>query len=103
MLCSITGSRLVWPAPGAPLAAVAPMRLRKKPGQMVIRTFMAAGDSSSPERPTSWLGTPAPAAAHRETPLLQLAGAKSRNYAPDGTCTRLSVLRIAGYGTAVLP
>ena len=35
--------------------------------------------------------------------MLQLAGAKSRTYAPDGTCTRLSVLRIAGYGTAVLP
>jgi len=35
--------------------------------------------------------------------LLQLAGAKSRTYAPDGTCTRLSVLRIVGYGTAVLP
>jgi len=35
--------------------------------------------------------------------LLQLAGAKSRTYAPDGTCTRLSVLRIASYGTAVLP
>ena len=35
--------------------------------------------------------------------LLQLAGAKSSTYAPDGTCTRLSVLRIAGYGTAVLP
>ena len=35
--------------------------------------------------------------------VLQLAGAKSRTYAPDGTCTRLSVLRIAGYGTAVLP
>jgi len=35
--------------------------------------------------------------------LLQLAGAKSRPYAPDGTCTRLSVLRIASYGTAVLP
>jgi len=93
MLCSITGRRLVWPAPGAPLAAVAPMRLRKKPGQMVIKTFMAAGDSSSPGRPTSWLGTP----------VLQLAGAKSRTYAPDGTCTPLSVLRIASYGTAVLP
>jgi len=35
--------------------------------------------------------------------LLQLAGAKSSTYAPDGTCTRLSALRIAGYGTAVLP
>jgi len=35
--------------------------------------------------------------------LLQLAGAKSRTDAPDGTCTRLSVLRIASYGTAVLP
>ena len=34
--------------------------------------------------------------------LLQLAGAKSSAYAPDGTCTGLSVLRIAGYGTAVL-
>ena len=35
--------------------------------------------------------------------LLQLAGTMSSTYAPDGTCTRLSVLRIAGYGTAVLP
>jgi len=35
--------------------------------------------------------------------LLQLAGAKSSTYAPDGTCTRLSVLRIVGYGAAVLP
>ena len=41
--------------------------------------------------------------AHGPPPLLQLAGAKSRTYAPDGTCTRRSVLRIAGYGTAVLP
>jgi len=41
--------------------------------------------------------------ATRKTPVLQLAGAKSRTYAPDGTCTRLSVLRIAGYGTVVLP
>jgi len=35
--------------------------------------------------------------------LLQLAGAKSSTYAPAGTSTRLSVLRIAGYGTAVPP
>jgi len=35
--------------------------------------------------------------------VLQLVGAKSSTYAPDGTCARLSVLRIAGYGTAVLP
>ena len=39
----------------------------------------------------------------RRPSVFQLAGAKSRTYAPDGTCTRLSVLRIAGYGTAVLP
>ena len=44
-----------------------------------------------------------PTSLRRSTWLLQLAGAKSRTYAPDGTCTRLSVLRIAGYGTAVLP
>ena len=35
--------------------------------------------------------------------LLQLVGAKSSTYAPDGTCTRLSVLQIAGFGTASLP
>jgi len=39
----------------------------------------------------------------RPISLWILAGAKSTTYAPDRTCTRRSVLRIAGYGTAVLP
>jgi len=36
-------------------------------GQMVIKSFLAVGDFSSTGRPTSCPGTPAPAAAHRET------------------------------------
>ena len=52
-----------------------------------------------------YANTAAPGSMHDSAAwcqLLQLAGAKSSNYVPDGTCTRLSVLRIAGYGTAVL-
>jgi len=45
----------------------------------------------------------APRAAAPAPRLLQVAGAKSSSYDPDGTCTRLSVLRIAGYRTPVLP
>jgi len=74
------GHREAAASPAGPAAAVA--------GAVLRRPCVASAAAR-----TAW----------RECRVLQLAGAKSRTYAPDGTCTRLSVFRIAGYGTAVLP
>jgi len=52
-----------------------------KPEQMVIKSFsvMAAGASSSPGRPTSCPGTPAPAVAHRATSSFRRRVARRRH------------------------
>jgi len=55
--------------PAAPPPAVPPISPRTKPEQMVIKSIsvVAAGASSSPGRPRSGPGTPAPTMAHRAT------------------------------------
>jgi len=80
MHCSITGRRLAWPPPTAPPPAVPPISPRTKPEQMVIISFsvMTARASSSPGRPTSCPGTPAPAVAHRATSSFRRRVARRR-------------------------
>jgi len=80
MHCSITERRLAWPPPAAPPPAVAPISPRTKPEQMVIKSIsvMTAGASSSPGRPTSCPGTPAPAVAHRATSSFRRRVARRR-------------------------
>jgi len=77
---SITGRRLAWPPPAAPPPAVPPISPRTKPEQMVIKSFSVttAGASSSPGRPTSCPGTPAPTVAHRATSSFRRRVARRR-------------------------
>jgi len=80
MHCSITGRRLAWPPPAAPPPAVPPISRRTKPEQIAIKSLlvMTAGASSSPGRPTSCPGTPAPAVEHRETSSFRTRVARRR-------------------------
>ena len=127
--CPIRLPTLAWPPSFPPLLATILSRCRllsshaslRGPASLLPLPWRTVPSSrlryvsKTPRRcPFRASSSPRPARIDRRLPqlllpwslqwvLLQLAGAKSRTYAPDGTCTRLSVLRIAGYGTAVLP
>jgi len=114
---TLTSARVTLTGGCVTLTGVPPVTLGPRPGPgpatiggdtALDRTIGTGGGPAGGPGNASFLPrTPAdsggPLSDRSKFPLLQLAGAKSRTYAPDGTCTRLSVLRIPGYGTAVLP